>query len=106
MLVRPVLEAVQWPALELLHGKPAWPDANPLAHETIREQTREAGTGSRLEDSEALLKHTTADPRLRGKKGLERLSVYRLSLETAVRYQRASPLLGCTTPTPHQGILA
>ena len=52
---------------------PGRPDANGLAHETIREQTRQAGTGRDRETAKPLLGHTTADLLLRGEKGLERL---------------------------------
>ena len=45
--VRPVLEAVKWPGLQLPHGKGHRPDANRLAHESIREQMTPAATGQR-----------------------------------------------------------
>jgi hypothetical protein len=48
-------------------------DANRLAHEIIRDQLRQAGTGRDRETAKLLLKHTGMDWRLRGKKAVERL---------------------------------
>jgi hypothetical protein len=50
-----------------------WPDANRVAHESIREQTKQGGTGRAREAAKLPLRDTTADLRLHGKKGLERL---------------------------------
>jgi hypothetical protein len=49
------------------------PDAHEVAHETIHEQTRQAGTGRDRETAKLLLRHTTADLRLRDEKTLKRL---------------------------------
>jgi hypothetical protein len=49
------------------------PDANRLAHETIREQTRQAGTGQDRETAKPLVKHTPVDPRLVSETAVERL---------------------------------
>ena len=38
-----------------------WPDANQLAHETIRERTTQDPTGQDGETAKLLLRHTTAD---------------------------------------------
>src|SRR5215208_1041357 len=73
LLAGPILEAVEWPALQLLHSTPPWPDANRLAHQTIHEQTRQGSTDRDRETAKLLLRHTTADPRLRGRKGSQRL---------------------------------
>jgi len=43
-------------------------DAHGFAHESIREQTRPAGTGRDRDTAKRLLRHTTADLRLRGEK--------------------------------------
>jgi hypothetical protein len=58
--------------LQLLHSTPPWPDANRPAHETIHEQTRQGSTGRDRETAKLLLRHTTADSRLRGRKGSQR----------------------------------
>src|SRR5215204_1099041 len=73
LLVGPILEAVEWPGLQPLHSTPPWPDANRLAHETIHEQTRQGRTGRDRETAKLLLRHTTADSRLPGRKGSQRL---------------------------------
>jgi hypothetical protein len=49
------------------------PDAHQVAHETIHEQTRQAGTGRDRETAKLLLRHTTVDSRLRGEKDQRRL---------------------------------
>jgi len=48
-------------------------DAHEFAHKTIHEQTRQAGTGRDRETAKLLLRHTTADVRLRDEKTLKRL---------------------------------
>jgi hypothetical protein len=63
LLIRPVPEAVNCPSFQLLHGMPPWPDANRLAHESIREQTRQDGTGRDREAAKFLLRHTTGTNR-------------------------------------------
>jgi hypothetical protein len=54
-------------------------DANRLAHESIREQLRQAGTGRDRETAKGLLRHTTADLRLRGEKAPQRLRAWHLN---------------------------
>src|SRR4029453_15844154 len=90
----PILEAVAWPGLQLLHSTPPWPDANRLAHETIREQAGQGGTGRDREAAKLLLRHTTADPRLRGRKGSQRL---RAQCPNRVWGWRLAALLGHVT---------
>jgi hypothetical protein len=58
---RPALETVEWPGRQLLHHKPPWPDANRLAHEIIREQTRQSGTDRDGETAKLLLRPTRGD---------------------------------------------
>jgi hypothetical protein len=76
LLVGPILEAVEWPGLQPLHSTPPWPDANRLAHETIHERTRQGSTGRDRGTAKLLLRHTTADSRLRGRKGSQRLRAW------------------------------
>jgi hypothetical protein len=64
---------VEWPGLQILHGKPPWPDANRLAYESIREQTNKVVRAGIGETAKLLLRHTIVDLRLRGDKDLERL---------------------------------
>ena len=76
LLAGPIVEAVEWPRLQLLHSTPPRPDANRLAHETIHEQTRQGSTGRDRETGKLLLRHTTADSRLRGEKDPQRLRAW------------------------------
>jgi hypothetical protein len=50
-----------------------WTPAARLAHKSIREPARQAGTGRDGETAKLLLKRTTVDLRLRDEKGLQRL---------------------------------
>ena len=49
------------------------PDANRVAHESIREQMKQGGTGWDRGTAKLLLGYTTTDLRLPGEKALERL---------------------------------
>jgi hypothetical protein len=57
---------------QILHDKPPWPDANRLAHETIREQMRQGGAGRDREMPRFLVRHTTANSRVHDERPLER----------------------------------
>jgi hypothetical protein len=72
LLVRPVLEAVEWPGLQLLHGSLLGQDANGLAHASIREQMRHGGTGQ---------DRKVAGPKLHGMQGIKLCQVgFRIAL--------------------------
>jgi hypothetical protein len=49
------------------------PDAHEVAHTTIHEPARHGSTSRDRESTKLLLRHTTADSRLRDEKALERL---------------------------------
>jgi hypothetical protein len=72
----PVEVAVPAPPVAAGRTGALWPDDNQFAHETIREQTRQGGTGPDRETRKLLLRHTTADSRLRDEKALERLRAW------------------------------
>jgi hypothetical protein len=57
-------------------GGEAEADANRLAHESIREQTRQGGTRRDRETAMLLVRHMTADLPLRSEKALERLRAW------------------------------
>jgi hypothetical protein len=95
LLAGPIVEAVEWPGLQPLHSTPPWPDANRLAHETIHEQTRQDSTGRDRETGKLLLRHTTADSRLRGEKDPQRLRAW--------TRPAASPSGSCQRCSGHRG---
>jgi hypothetical protein len=61
LIVGPVPEAVKRPGLQLMPFKPHLPDANRLAHNTIHDHLRQAGTGKAQSSCSGTQQQTCGD---------------------------------------------